>query len=449
MFRLTLRKMIRKPGLMLCLFIGLFIAVSLVSSIPVYTNASLERMLVRDLEIYQQNTGRFPGEFSLKIGLDRTVYGETGRDVFLYLDNKVKNEWINQFNLPVLCGTTTLSVSHLAIGSDSDAARRSYARLCAVSDFDRYTEIVAGRLYRGQIVGDAVEVVVTSKAMENLNLAMNETYTLQGVTQGQKTLRVTVVGVFTRKSGSNAWVKSDQDFDAGFVMDFSLFRQLFNNQFEWVDTAEWNYSMDYGKVKGSGLEAIFSAHESHVRLLNRLSNTELRNGMMQTIEEYRERKKQLLASLWILITPVFIMLSVYIYMVSKMAIDLERNEIAVYKSRGGTRRQIIGMYALQGMVLGMLALILGPPCAYAFCRLLGASGGFLEFVGRKALPVELSPEAYLYSGIAVLIFFFTILFPVVSASRVDIVEHKKALVSPDRPLWKKAFPALVCLALAA
>jgi putative ABC transport system permease protein len=449
LFRLTLRKMIRKPGLMLCLFIGLFIAASLVSSIPVYTNASLERMLLRDLEAYQQNTGRFPGEFSLKIGLDRSVYGETGRDVFLYLDNKVKNEWVHQFKLPVLCGTTTLSVSHLAIGISSDANRHSYARLCAVSDIDRYTEIIAGRLYQDQSTTDTVEVIVTTKAMENLNLAMNETYTLQGVTQGQKPLRVTVVGVFTKKSDGNAWVKSDQDFDASFVMDFSLFHNLFENQFEWVDAGEWNYSLDYGKIKGSGLESIISANESHIRLLNQLSNTELRNGMIQTIEEYRMRKNQLLASFWMLITPVFIMLGVYIHMVSKMVIDLERNEIAVYKSRGGTRRQIVGMYALQGMVLGVLALILGPPCAYAFCRLLGASGGFLEFVGRKALPVELSPEACLYSGIVVLIFFFTILFPVISASRIDIVEHKKTLVNPEHPLWKKAFPDLACLALAA
>ena len=65
-------------------------------------------------------------------------------------------------------------------------------------------------------------------------------------------------------------------------------------------------------------------------------------------------------------------------MVSQLNVEQERNEIAVFKSRGASRLQIMGIYALESLVLGVLTVIIGPFAGLGLCKVLGASNGFLS-----------------------------------------------------------------------
>ena len=135
-----------------------------------------------------------------------------------------------------------------------------------------------------------------------------------------------------------------------------------------------------------------------------------------------------------------VMLAFYLFMVSKLSVEQEKNEIAVFKSRGASNRQVLGIYALESMVLGVITAIAGPFAGLGLCRILGASNGFLEFVNRRAMPVKLTPEAFLYAAAAVLVFFVTTLVPIIPATRTTIVEHKQSKADPnlhpDCLLWE-------------
>ena len=94
------------------------------------------------------------------------------------------------------------------------------------------------------------------------------------------------------------------------------------------------------------------------------------------------------------------MLVFYIYMVSQLSLNYERNEIAVMKSRGASNIQILRMYFYESAVLGLLSLLIGVPLGILFCRVVGATSGFLEFVQRRSIVVKVSPEAILYAAAA-------------------------------------------------
>ena len=61
MFTLLLRKMRNTKWMVFCLLIGFIMAAAMTSTIPIYMNASLQRMLIKDMENFQTENGTYPG----------------------------------------------------------------------------------------------------------------------------------------------------------------------------------------------------------------------------------------------------------------------------------------------------------------------------------------------------------------------------------------------------
>ena len=77
MFTLLIRKMMKTKWMVLCLFIGFLMAAGMMSTIPIYMDASLQRMLVKDMEQFQLDTGKFPGLYTVTSTLQLAVDNES------------------------------------------------------------------------------------------------------------------------------------------------------------------------------------------------------------------------------------------------------------------------------------------------------------------------------------------------------------------------------------
>jgi putative ABC transport system permease protein len=142
------------------------------------------------------------------------------------------------------------------------------------------------------------------------------------------------------------------------------------------------------------------------------------------------------------------MLGFYMFMVSNLIVDRQKNEIAILRSRGASRWQIVLSFALEGLLLCGIAWIVGPFIGMGLTKLLGASNGFLEFVQRTRMVVHLNDKAFLYGGIAAVVSFVMMLIPVIMATRVSIVGHKQQLARMQKmPFWHKAFLDVAALAV--
>jgi putative ABC transport system permease protein len=53
--------MLRNKWMVLCLIICSLLAVSTISSMPIYSNSIFQRMLIKDLESYQVENNKYPG----------------------------------------------------------------------------------------------------------------------------------------------------------------------------------------------------------------------------------------------------------------------------------------------------------------------------------------------------------------------------------------------------
>ena len=59
--------------MVLCLFIGFLLAAGMMSTIPIYMDASLQRMLIKDMEQYQIDNNKYPGLYSVTKTLQITA----------------------------------------------------------------------------------------------------------------------------------------------------------------------------------------------------------------------------------------------------------------------------------------------------------------------------------------------------------------------------------------
>lgn len=140
------------------------------------------------------------------------------------------------------------------------------------------------------------------------------------------------------------------------------------------------------------------------------------------------------------------MLAFYLFMVSQLNVEQEKNEIAVFKSRGASSKQIFGIYAMEMGILGLITLVTAPFIGLCLCSFLGVSNGFMEFVNRTGLAAKLSLDAVIYALIAIFIFFFTTMLPIIPASKMSIVKYKQSKAKVVKAsLWEKCCVDIVLL----
>ena len=93
------------------------------------------------------------------------------------------------------------------------------------------------------------------------------------------------------------------------------------------------------------------------------------DSFLSLLTQYQKDRKTVAITLWVLELPLLGLVLAFIYMVTGQIIDTEQGEIAMMRSRGYRRGQIVAVYALQACVLCMAAILIGTPLGYGLCKL--------------------------------------------------------------------------------
>lgn len=106
--------------MVLCLLIGFVMATAMTSAIPIYMHASLQRMLLKDMQAYQEEFNEYPGVYSVS----KTLVSGTNA---VKQSNAAKNVYataVNRFNnlfVPFLSHKCYTSDSYLYVSSIESA----------------------------------------------------------------------------------------------------------------------------------------------------------------------------------------------------------------------------------------------------------------------------------------------------------------------------------------
>jgi len=456
--------MIRNKWLIMCLLIGSILSIAMVSSIPAYSDAVFQRMLTRNLENYQLQNNIYPGQFTVRAEISDGFKEEQRVNAYLQFDGIIK-EYQEQYGIPSVAQSTRinlLSANLVPEGTEDAKKVNRYVKIEALSDIGNHIEIIHGKMHSSEMTDGIIEVIATEQALKKNNLLLNQVYTISGSSFEKaysQTIKgdlpkIKIVGVFTMSSNTDPyWYKGIDPYESSVIMDYDLFQKMFiESKSPAVSSAEWYYAMDYYKFTIDNIESIINRYNEQVEFFKSKYPRSITMDMPVVngvLTNYGNKKESLRLTLMILQVPILIMLAFYIFMVSQLLIEHEKNEIAVFKSRGASKLQIFRKYLLESSILSVISLIIGPPLGLMICKVIGASNGFMEFVQRAGLKVHLSSKVYLYALVAAVLLIVTMLLPAIAASKIDIVIYKQSKAKANkRTFWKKFYLDFVMLAIA-
>lgn len=431
--------------MILSLLIGNLLIVSIASVAPLYSDASLQRMLMRNLSDSYSQTGKEPGTISMPHDGRVSQYDKVmgAEDLF--------EQMVAELDIPVNQMLTQYSNGSVRLESavDVDGKKQRTLQLAAFSDMENHVRILHGQMYDSKINDHTIGVIVSERTLSEQGLMLGEVFTIPLMKdEAGNPYKMQITGVFENSEEQDLyWVKAPSAYRDTVFMDASLFWELFcegNYRLNGIKIDRYAF-LDYTAMDKDRVEAYLDTVDTHRRLINELGQTYLNVNFEQTVREFVPYAHKANTTIWVLLLPVFILLAVFVFMVSRQMLELEQNEIAIYKSRGANKRQIIGIYLLQSVFLGAVSLAGGIPLGAFLCKVLGATNSFLEFVQRAALTLTVDRKVFGFAVGAAVLSVCAMVLPVLKYANVNIVVHKRSKNRREKPLWNKLFLDIVIL----
>ncbi len=444
MFFLVLRKIFNNKWLMACLVVGSVLAVAMVSSIPLYTDGILQRMLTKDLEQFQANTGYYPGRYVMQLKAFTYYSGDERLNAYRYFDQTVGAKMADKLDLPYLSRVTRVGMDHMSVlpkVQKTEEPQKVYMSTFGMTDIDRHVKLLAGRLPAKEPVNGVYEVMIDAAAQSVCDLYLDEEIVVTDTTKQLPEMTYKIVGIFQQAPGEDAyWSEHTRLYESALFMDYDLMMRDLVYKNKAVVSGYWYFAVDYSKITVEGLQSTLQTLKEQQEYMTSFRGTSWDFPALRILDKYLVREQQLKLTLWVLQVPILLMLAFYIFMVTQLIVENDKNEIAVLRSRGAGRAQVFGSYFLQSLLLSGAAVVLGPIVGMMICRVLGASNGFLEFVSRTALPLRMTGKTLLYALYAGVFSVAMMMVPALLASQATIVEHKqKKSRRWNAPIWQKFF----------
>jgi len=452
------RKMWKNKWLMLCLILGNIILIGVVTAVPLFTAATMQRVLQEDLRTVQETQNTFPAIIQLRYNFNAAPEGHQ-QAYYVHTRDVLWPHAMEEMGVQSYLDVITYTITSFPIRPVEPREipnRLRIMSLFGIAGFEDNINLLHGRMpQEGFVDGNIIETVASSWAMHNHNLLLGELmeYQPDGYTGDPLFLRV--VGIYEFAEGSDPfWTAAAVP---SFTNAFLVFPGIIYGHFIENYIPEFRLHVTWTQVMYA--PAVRAANVQHYREVAQTRQVYFDDtdgiwrysvNFIDTIGHHTARVERLEITIWVLQTPIYVMLALFMYMVTKQILLLDNNDISVLKSRGASRLQILGIYVYQGLVVGAISFPLGLGLGVVLCQVIGASNGFLDMVHRTALDIEVSATVLLYGFIGFAVSFLYMLLPVIKLSRVTIIEHKqrKAGRGTQKPIWQRYFLDILAFAVA-
>jgi putative ABC transport system permease protein len=452
MLRFVRRKMWNNRILTASTMLGLLIAVAFTACIPVYTEHALKKLMVSSLT---EDAGSSPpGSLLLRYQAARGTH--TKVEELQTVNDYVANRLPSQIGYPRKQSVEAYSLaqSQLRPGGEGKADnRRRQMTLMSQTGMKEQVELTEGRMYSDASKEGPIEAIVSEEALARQFLKVGDiySYTVQTRTGNQKAEFV-IVGVFRPKDEASPYWYQGLASLSGMLMispqamEERVLGELGGN----VASANWYGLYELANLDRSDLARLENSMKRlESDLFRMLRELRVDISFLGLIEKFRSEDVKLQAQLVALAVPMLAMCFYFIYMNAGQALERQRNDIAVLRSRGARMRLIYGIFLLESAMLGAIAWLVGMLLAIGMARVMVWTDGFMQFQPGKEAAVGWSVLSGWYGLAAVVVAIVAGTLPLGSFGKQSIVAYKKRQARSDRPpLWQRWYLDAALLALA-
>jgi putative ABC transport system permease protein len=434
----------------------IFLAVTLVAAVSLYSgavgNAMLQTYLARDLYVTAHMGVSYetlgvpdqPLSGAAYAALDSYVHTQEQTDLGLPLANLYVHHFVPQIALYRASGPRSLPTGPLLAALPVEY----YAGLAA--------QVVLVRGAFGLPAGASrtgVPTVVSATTARALRLRLGDR--LIGATPRHRALTAPLViaGIYVPKNpAADFWsINSAQPFAQSLVLTRPAdFVQVAAGAPFFDPTYYWRYDLSLDAIHLDGATALLD-HIQRVR--SRISllapGTELHTLLDQDINGFLYSYALLPVALYVLVAPIVLLVLYAIAVVTALILERQAGEIVLMRSRGATRRQVFGLYLVEGLLVGALATAGGPLLGLPLARLIGQSAGFLRFGGGLPVVLSLEPATFEYAALTALLALSFSLLPALALTGRTMAryKHEQARAS-GAPPWQRLYLDVLLLIVA-
>ena len=454
-FVVAARRLYSRRWLALATVVGLVASVALTMSIPLYADAVYNRVFREELSGDQGGEGTAtrhlhpPFAFMFRyIGAwAEPVEWEEAQPVDAYMSGLAGPA----LGLPQKFLVRYFKTNNFRLFPQDDAAYAdirdplTWVSFGFASDLEKHITILEGHFpsVAPASQGSTVEVLASESLALELGLQIDETYiafsehkSKEGRYPPQIPARVAGIWRPTDPQEEFWFYRPDAFEQVLFVPEGTFLGRVGPYLEDEVFLGLWYLVMDGSDVRATDAVPLFNRVTAvQQRAAALLPRTTLDVSPVDALRRYWQSYRLLTVLLYAFSVPIIGLILAFIGLVVGLSVGRQQNEIAVLRSRGATVIQVVGIAVLEGLLLGVIALVIGSYTGMMIAQVIGGARSFLDFSLVSDLRVGVTVET-LYFGLAAIgLALVAQVLPTIGAARHTIVTYKQDRARALRPPW--------------
>ncbi len=447
---IAFKRLLTQQFLSLASIAGLMIASGFILSVPLYADATYFRLLReellfdRELELIQKPADYAPLAFVFEqkaAGKDSPQWKNVVK-----VDEYLSTRALKAINLPIFQVVRRFRTDGYPMYPPRDPSNAgaqyslTTANLAFITPLEDTIILVAGTMPQPFVSlirdGDAIEAMANEAMAAEFGVQAGDNYSLR---TEKGPIPITIVGLWRAtdplatywSATSTSWLLVHEDSYKGVISDKVI---------DELRSATWNIVADGSSLHAgdvTDLQERILAVESSASVL--LADTTLITSPLEALARYQANAPTLTYLLLAFSVPILSLILTFIGLVAGLFVGQQRGEMAILRSRGASALQVIGISLLQGILLGIVALIGGVGLGYWITHSIGSARSFLDFSAEGGLRVSMTPQILGFGllGIA-LILIIQVLIPTIGAAENTVVTYKQERARSFRiPWWQR------------
>jgi len=447
------KRLIAQRGLALAIILGLTAAVGMAVSLPLYADAVNYRVLQEQLTA---NTGSavanrppFAFMFMYMGGLNGALEWVDTEPVDDYLRNRAAGD----LGMPRKVGVRYFATDKLSLYPNDPAAYGGnqkpleWLNLATASDITQQITISEGRFPAPAVpaTDSPIEVLAHEMLATKLGLQVGETYVLLdrsgALSKGRPIqLAVRLTGVWTAADPkSEYWFFHHEALADAFLVPEETLRDRISPFYKGeIYLAVWYMVMDGAAIHAEAVDSLTgNIARTQQTAIGLLPNLQFSISPLEALQKYQASTSWLSIMLYAFSVPILGMVLVFIGLVAGLAAERQRNETAIFRSRGAAISQVVGITFSEGVILGAVGLGFGLLLGQWIARMMGYARSFLDFsfVVQSDLRVNLTMSGLRLGLILLAVALVAQMAPSFSNARHTIITYKQERARVLRPPW--------------
>lgn len=454
MFRFIRYKIANKKWLNISLLAGIVLLSAFLAVFPMFKQGSLDK-LIQTLMIEKIESDKtFPAVMETSGKIDSGDY--TNTDQVIEFLNKYEETWTKYVDIDVVTRQQKIYVAPGYL-DDSLSSRSRQFYFDYIDDYKEHTDVVYGvypedaadstdENVQKALAEGAIPCVISQYLMDKDGYTVGEVFNYSfKYKDGEEKWKLVITGIIEEKENdSYFWHKRLANEDK----ELYFSKEQFTNIIPYFAERGGIYYrevvlLNYTQINSENAEEYYS-------YLTQFSKKDkgYKDNFSTILANFMETRKTINVILFTFELPIVALLLLFIYMISSQILEMETGEIAMLKSRGVSRFQVIRLYLLQSAVIAFAGTVIGLPLGYLFCKVGASTDAFLVFTLKDTSIYQPNLQMLLFAGIGYVLSLMFMTLPVISLSKYTITERStRKIAKRSVAFWEKFFLDIPILVL--